>query len=69
MTKPTSPKSVARSLAVLNSWRRIEWGVELGKVLAKQIIPEIEGIAPPRLEHDSSTANLIQKYRKSKGAA
>ena len=40
-----------------------QWGVELGKVLAQRIIPELEGKAEPRLEHDSSTNNLIRRYR------
>lgn len=44
-----------------------QWGVELGKVLAQRIIPELESKTPPKLEHDSSTNNLIHRYRKSKG--
>jgi glucose-6-phosphate isomerase len=40
-----------------------QWGVELGKVLAQRIIPELEAGAEPRLEHDSSTNNLIRRYR------
>ena len=43
-----------------------QWGVELGKVLAQRIIPELESKTPPRLKHDSSTNNLIRWYRKSK---
>jgi glucose-6-phosphate isomerase len=43
-----------------------QWGVELGKVLAQRIIPEIESKAEPALSHDSSTNNLINYYRKSK---
>jgi glucose-6-phosphate isomerase len=46
-----------------------QWGVELGKVLAQRIIPEIESKAEPALAHDSSTNNLITFYRKSKGTA
>jgi glucose-6-phosphate isomerase len=46
-----------------------QWGVELGKVLAQRIIPELESIAEPRLEHDSSTNSLIRRYRKLRGAA
>jgi glucose-6-phosphate isomerase len=46
-----------------------QWGVELGKVLAQRIIPEIESQAEPALAHDSSTNNLIRYYRKSKGTA
>ena len=41
-----------------------QWGVELGKVLAQRIIPELEGDATPK--HDSSTSNLIHRYRKMK---
>ena len=44
-----------------------QWGVELGKVLAQRIIPELEGQAEPRLEHDSSTNALIRRYRSLKG--
>ena len=40
-----------------------QWGVELGKVLAGRIIPELGGAAEPRLAHDSSTNRLIQRYR------
>ncbi|MGA8597911.1 MAG: glucose-6-phosphate isomerase [Bryobacteraceae bacterium] len=43
-----------------------QWGVELGKVLAKKIIPELENQKEPKLEHDSSTNNLIARYRKIK---
>jgi glucose-6-phosphate isomerase len=45
-----------------------QWGVELGKVLAQRIIPELESPAEPKLAHDSSTNTLIQRYRKMKGA-
>jgi glucose-6-phosphate isomerase len=45
-----------------------QWGVELGKVLAQRIIPELEGKNEPELAHDSSTNNLIRRYRKLKGA-
>jgi glucose-6-phosphate isomerase len=45
-----------------------QWGVELGKVLAQRIIPELESPAEPALGHDSSTNNLIRRYRKLKGA-
>jgi glucose-6-phosphate isomerase len=41
-----------------------QWGVELGKALAQRIIPELENSAEPALSHDSSTNNLIQRYRK-----
>src|SRR6267142_5126630 len=40
-----------------------QWGVELGKVLAQRIIPELESSAEPELGHDSSTNNLIRRYR------
>jgi glucose-6-phosphate isomerase len=41
-----------------------QWGVELGKVLAQKIIPELTSKTEPQLAHDSSTNNLIGKYRK-----
>jgi glucose-6-phosphate isomerase len=40
-----------------------QWGVELGKVLALQILPELENAAEPDLHHDSSTNTLIRRYR------
>jgi glucose-6-phosphate isomerase len=43
-----------------------QWGVELGKVLAQRIIPELESKTEPELAHDSSTNNVIRYYRKSK---
>ena len=43
-----------------------QWGVELGKVLAQRIIPELESPGQPSLNHDSSTNNLIGRYRKLK---
>jgi glucose-6-phosphate isomerase len=43
-----------------------QWGVELGKVLAGRIIPELEAETEPRLTHDSSTNALIRRYRKSR---
>jgi glucose-6-phosphate isomerase len=46
-----------------------QWGVELGKVLAQRIIPQLESPDEPKLEHDSSTNNLIRRYRKLKGTA
>ena len=45
-----------------------QWGVELGKVLAQRIIPELEGEAETGLNHDSSTNNLIRRYRQFKEA-
>jgi glucose-6-phosphate isomerase len=44
-----------------------QWGVELGKVLAQRIVPELESPAEPGLSHDTSTNNLIRRYRKSRG--
>ncbi len=46
-----------------------QWGVELGKVLAQRIIPEIESKEEPQLAHDSSTNNLIRHYRTLKQGA
>jgi glucose-6-phosphate isomerase len=46
-----------------------QWGVELGKVLAQRIIPELEGKDEASLGHDSSTNNLIRRYRKLKAAS
>jgi glucose-6-phosphate isomerase len=43
-----------------------QWGVELGKVLAQRIVPELENKKEPSLGHDSSTNNLIRRYRKGK---
>ena len=45
-----------------------QWGVELGKVLAQRIIPELESKTEPKLDHDSSTATLIRRYRKLRDA-
>jgi len=44
-----------------------QWGVELGKVLAQRIIPELESAAEPALNHDNSTNTLIRRYRKLNG--
>ena len=44
-----------------------QWGVELGKALAQRIIPELESETEPPVKHDSSTRNLIRRYRKMKG--
>jgi len=41
-----------------------QWGVELGKVLAKRIAPELMSQTDPDLRHDSSTNMLIRRYRK-----
>jgi glucose-6-phosphate isomerase len=72
-----TPKTLGRLIALyehyvftqgviwnLNSFD--QWGVELGKVLAQRIVPELESESEPRLKHDSSTNNLIRRYRKSK---
>jgi glucose-6-phosphate isomerase len=40
-----------------------QWGVELGKVLAKRIVPELQTAQEPTLTHDSSTNTLIRRYR------
>jgi glucose-6-phosphate isomerase len=40
-----------------------QWGVELGKVLAQRIVPELESSTEPSLGHDSSTNSLIRRYR------
>ncbi len=40
-----------------------QWGVELGKVLANRIVPELESAETPQLQHDSSTNSLITRYR------
>ena len=46
-----------------------QWGVELGKVLAQKIIPELESKEEPKLAHDSSANNVIRQYRKLKASA
>ena len=46
-----------------------QWGVQLGKVLAERIVPELQQREEPALKHDSSTNNLIRRYRKAKSAA
>jgi glucose-6-phosphate isomerase len=46
-----------------------QWGVELGKVLAQRIIPELENKTETQLGHDSSTNSLIRRYRRLKKAA
>ena len=46
-----------------------QWGVELGKVLAQRIVPELESEAEPKLSHDGSTNTLIRHYRKFKESA
>jgi glucose-6-phosphate isomerase len=44
-----------------------QWGVELGKVLASRIVPELTAKDQPRLAHDSSTNALIERYRRQRG--
>jgi glucose-6-phosphate isomerase len=44
-----------------------QWGVELGKVMAAAIAPELTSAAEPDLQHDSSTNALIRRYRRLKG--
>jgi glucose-6-phosphate isomerase len=46
-----------------------QWGVELGKVLAQQIVPELENAEEPQLTHDSSTNALIRRYRSLKAGS
>ena len=46
-----------------------QWGVELGKVLAQRIVPELESRDEPKLDHDSSTNALIRRYRKLEQAS
>ncbi len=46
-----------------------QWGVELGKVLAQRIVPELESSTEPALAHDSSTNTLIRRYRRSRSAS
>jgi glucose-6-phosphate isomerase len=43
-----------------------QWGVELGKVLAQRIVPELESAGEPKLAHDSSTNALIRRYRRKR---
>jgi glucose-6-phosphate isomerase len=46
-----------------------QWGVELGKVLAQRIVPELQSASDPKLNHDSSTNILIRRYRRLRGGA
>jgi glucose-6-phosphate isomerase len=46
-----------------------QWGVELGKALARKIVPELESENEPGLDHDSSTSSLIRRYRRARGRA
>jgi glucose-6-phosphate isomerase len=45
-----------------------QWGVELGKVLAQRIVPELSAPVDAPLEHDSSTSTLIRHYRQRRAA-
>ncbi|MEO8557192.1 MAG: glucose-6-phosphate isomerase, partial [Actinomycetota bacterium] len=45
-----------------------QWGVELGKVLAKRTLSELESPGEPQLNHDSSTNALIRRYRRLKNS-
>jgi glucose-6-phosphate isomerase len=46
-----------------------QWGAELGKALAQRIIPELEVVEEPELDHDSSTNTLIRRYRSLREAS
>jgi len=46
-----------------------QWGVELGKLLASRIVPELTSVGAPELQHDSSTNALIRRYRRLRGRA
>ena len=59
--------SVFTQGAIWNIGSFDQWGVELGKVLAQRIVPELEESATPGLKHDSSTNALIRRYRKGRG--
>ena len=43
-----------------------QWGVELGKVLANRIVPELTSTSDSKLAHDSSTNALIRRYRRAR---
>jgi glucose-6-phosphate isomerase len=59
--------SVFTQGAIWNIGSFDQWGVQLGKVLAQRIVPELESKDAPALNHDSSTNNLIRRYRNMKG--
>jgi glucose-6-phosphate isomerase len=59
--------SVFTQGAVWNIGSFDQWGVELGKVLAQRIMPELSDKTEPKLGHDSSTNALIRRFRKAKG--
>ena len=60
--------SVFTQGAIWNIGSFDQWGVQLGKVLAQRIVPELESKDSPTLNHDTSTNNLIRRYRKMKQA-
>ena len=65
-------RTAVRGLAQLGAARRDldsfdQWGVELGKVLAQRILPELEAEAAPPLDHDTSTNALIRRCRSARG--
>jgi glucose-6-phosphate isomerase len=60
--------SVFTQGAIWNIGSFDQWGVELGKVLAQRIIPELENPTDPALGHDGSTNSLIRRYRRMKAA-
>jgi glucose-6-phosphate isomerase len=60
--------SVFTQGAIWNIGSFDQWGVQLGKVLAQRIAPELESKDAPTLKHDPSTNNLIRRYRKMKEA-
>jgi glucose-6-phosphate isomerase len=59
--------SVFTQAAIWNVNAFDQWGVELGKVLAQRIVPELAAGPEPRLAHDGSTNALIRRYRKLRG--
>jgi glucose-6-phosphate isomerase len=61
--------SVFTQSAIWNVNAFDQWGVELGKALAQAIVPELESTTTPTLDHDSSTNNLIRRYRTMRGAS
>ena len=46
-----------------------QWGVELGKVLANRIVPQLQSPTDPKLDHDGSTNELIRRYRRLRRGA
>jgi glucose-6-phosphate isomerase len=64
LENPSSTNDWTNTEININSFD--QWGVELGKVLAPKIIPELESPTDPALHHDSGTNALIRRYRKMK---